>query len=396
LIRSFFWFGEQHMKVLIVGGGIGGFATAVALRRAGMDIELLEQAGEIRERGAGLTLWSNAMQILASWGLEDSIRDCSSTLRQGLIQDHAGKVLANIPLDKLAHEFQAPVVGIHRARLLNILASCTPAKMVHLSCRVIDFVEHDDYVEAFTADGRSFYGNILIAADGVHSLACDKLRPNSKRYCGYIGWQGICERKLLGIPADVSTWTWGLGGQFGLVPVDQERVYWFGTANFVTPPDFSAAENKREIIQRFQKWHAPIPALTKVLQPEMILRIPIFDRPPTKTWGTKRMMLLGDSAHATTPTLGHGACLAIESAHTLANALKQPIAPELALKQYAQNRQARTDKIIRTSYRLGGLIQTNSSVLARLRNLGVRYLPTAVHYRSLRNLVAPGCRFPIG
>jgi len=383
------------MKVLIVGGGIGGFATAIALSRVGFDIELFEQAAEIRERGAGLTLWSNAMKILATWGLEDSIRERSTSLRQGLIRDQAGKVLANIPLEKLANEFQAPVVGIHRASLLHILASCIPEELIHLGCRIVDFAEHDDCVEVITAEGRTFRGDILIAADGVHSFACDKLRPDSKRYCGYIGWQGICERKFLGMRADVSTWTWGLGGQFGLVPVDQERVYWFGTANFASPPDFSAADNKREIIHRFRNWHDPIPALTEILQPEMILRIPIFDRPPSKKWGTQRMTLLGDSAHATTPTLGHGACLAIESAYILASALTQPGTPEIALNRYWKNRKARTDKIIQTSYRLGGIIQTNSSLLATLRNLAVSYLPTAIHYRSLRNLVAPGCRVPV-
>lgn len=383
------------MKVLIVGGGIGGFATAIALRRAGMDIELLEQAEKIRERGAGLTLWPNAMQILSTWGLEDALHQRSTKLKQGLIQDQSGKVLANIPLDKLAHEFQAPVVGIHRASLLNLLASCIPEELIHLGCRVVDFAVHEDYVEVFTAEGDRFRGDILIAADGVHSFACDKLRPNSKRYCGYIGWQGICERKLLGISADVSTWTWGLGGQFGLVPVDQERVYWFGTANFTTPPDFNAADNKREIMNRFRHWHDPIPALTEILQPETILRIPIYDRPPATQWGTPRMTLLGDSAHATTPTLGHGACLAIESAHVLASALTQPLAREIALKHYEKNRRSRTDKIIRTSFRLGSIIQTNSYTLATFRNLAVRYLPTSIHYRSLRKLVAAGCRDPV-
>jgi len=151
----------------------------------------------------------------------------------------------------------------------------------------------------------------------------------------------------------------------------------------------------RNLAMLAQVWHDPIPALTEILQPEMILRIPIFDRTPSKKWGTQRMTLLGDSAHATTPTLGHGACLAIESAYILASALTQPGTPEIALNRYSKNRKARTDKIIQTSYRLGGIIQTNSSLLATLRNLAVSYLPTAIHYRSLRNLVAPGCRVPV-
>jgi len=123
----------------------------------------------------------------------------------------------------------------------------------------------------------------------------------------------------------------------------------------------------------------------------LLVRTPIYDRPPVNRWGTGRVTLLGDAAYATTSTLGQGACLAIESALVLAGCLRRENSVEPALRRYERDRQARTSRIIYQSWSMGSKIQWQHPLACWFRDCVIRWMPRRWHLRALENIIAPGC-----
>jgi len=377
-------------KALIIGGGIGGLTAAIALRRAGLDAAVYEQAPDLREAGAGLTLWSNATRILHALGLCE-LEEVSAPLETGEIRNAAGHVLAAIPLGDLSRELAAPIVGIHRAVLLAHLARHVPPECIHLNHRLDSFSQDAFGVTAKFANGTAAEGDLLVGADGIHTIVRSQILGDPQRYCGYVGWRGVADLQRTGLRNDLSVWSYGRGAQFGLIPIGQDQVFWFGTTTVAESEIPKLGPAKEELLRRFGDWHEPIPKFLGELAEGSILRTPIYDRPPEHTWGRGRVTLLGDAAHATSPTLGQGACLAIESAYSLARHLSQARHVVPALRSYEAERQARTARIIRRSWRIGSAIQWTSSWACRLRDEVIRWTPLPLHLRSLRNIMKPGC-----
>jgi 2-polyprenyl-6-methoxyphenol hydroxylase-like FAD-dependent oxidoreductase len=189
----------------------------------------------------------------------------------------------------------------------------------------------------------------------------------------------------------LSLWSYGRGAQFGLIPVGGGRVFWFGTTTVPEDRIASLGLHREELRARFGDWHPPIPETLEAVDEKALVRVPIYDRPPARRWGVGRLTLLGDAAHATSPTLGQGACLAIESAAALAHALQRTPSIETALRHYERARQRRTAKIIDQAWRIGRAIHWQSSLACTLRDLAVRCTPSALHEHWLSRIVATGC-----
>lgn len=379
------------MRALIIGGGIGGLALAIALRHVGLEVTVFEQSPALREAGAGLTLWSNAMRVLRVLGLTDSILGVSTPLERGLICNQTGKVLANIPLGELGQKFGAPIVGIHRADLLAVLSSRVDPDDVRLGAKFVDVTQDDRGVTAHFADGTHEHGDLLVGADGIHSRVRELVLGDRLRYCGYVGWRGVADIRAHDLPTGQSIWSYGRGSQFGLIPIGGGRVFWFGTATIPEEQIAHLGSHRQELTKRFHDWHVPIPDVVAAANVETLVRTPIYDRPPVQRWGVGRVTLLGDAAHATTPTLGQGACLAIESAYVLADRLRGSESVESALRAYERERQTRTARIIRQSWNMGVSIQWQNPLACWLRNQAVHWMPLRWHLRSLEKIITPGC-----
>jgi 2-polyprenyl-6-methoxyphenol hydroxylase-like FAD-dependent oxidoreductase len=379
------------MKALIIGGGIGGLAAALALRRIGLEVAVFEQAPALRESGAGLTLWSNATRVLDLLGRSAALHAVSTPLERGEIRSWTGRTLASVSLAELGRKLGGHILGIHRADLLNILAEAVNPTDVHLNARLVSFRQDGAEVTACFADGRRERGDMLIGTDGIHSQVRAGLLGDPQRYAGYVGWRGSAVFRHAAFPPGVSIWAFGRGGQFGLVPIGGGRTFWFGTARMPEEQIARLGPDRDELRARFGTWHTPIPELIDALDPEAMVRTPIYDRPPVNRWGTGAVTLLGDSAHATTPTLGHGACLAIESAAVLARELTRERSVEMALRRYERDRQERTAAIIDESFRVGNQIHWRNPVACWFRDLVMRWTPLTVHQQTLERILAPGC-----
>lgn len=234
-------------KALIVGGGIGGLAAAVALSQRGWDVEVFERAPRFAEVGAGLSLWPNAVTALTDLGVADRVVAQAVPHRQGGIRDASGRWLMRTDGAALRTRFGA-VLMIHRADLLDLLREALPD----------DVVLHPG-VTVHRADGSgvihhsrgSASGDVLIGADGIRSVVRDSLWGHiAPRYAGYTAWRFVTASPLPAISD--SGESWGRGSRFGYAPLPDGRIYCYAVAN---APEGAAGDGLRELWHRFGDWH---------------------------------------------------------------------------------------------------------------------------------------------
>lgn len=361
---------ERGGDVLVVGGGIGGLAAAVALRRVGIPASVYERAPEVREVGAGLSLWANAVKALRRLGLEDEVLDRGSPIQVALTRTDRGETLSEAPIADLSRRAGAPSVCAHRADLQQLLASALEPGQVHLNATCTGFGQDGGGVTVRFADGSTARGALLVGADGIRSAVRDALLgPSEPRYAGYFAYRGIARGEFPELPPGRIEFAVGRGAQIGLLRCGPGRVYWFATVNAPagTPaPDPDAL--KTEAAKRFAGWYAPIPAVIAATEATALMRNDIIDRPPTWPWGRDRVTLLGDAVHPTTPNLGQGACQALEDAVVLADCLRRRGVTEAGLREYESARRDRTAMVTRRSWSLGKMFQLENRLAIGARN----------------------------
>ena len=363
-------------KILIAGGGIGGLTAAIALRQRGFTVEVCEQAEELREIGAGLSLWPNATRVLASLGLLEEALARSEAIERLQIKTWRGELLSE--MTNVAR-YDTPSICIHRAELHALLKAQLPADCVRLGQRIESFEQRGERVVARTAAGIEAEGDALIGADGLRSaVRAQLLGPEPPVYRGYFTLRAIARFALPPNEPSVGCETWGRGLRFGMWSMKGGRMYWYAAVKAPAGTDKSAAAWKDEAAALFKEWHAPIPAIIAATEPAAMLKHDILDRPPARRWGAGRVTLLGDAAHPTTPNLGQGACLAIEDAWTLAKSLAAEADIAAALRRYEAARARRTAFIVREARRIGWMGQWQNPLAVALRNTWVKLAPPSL------------------
>ncbi|MGW4330603.1 FAD-dependent monooxygenase [Nocardia sp. NPDC004573] len=364
-------------EALIVGGGIGGLATAVAFLRRGWRVEVLERAAEFTEVGAGLSLWPNALRALDALDLGDDVR--ARAVEQGAagIRDRAGRWLTRMDTEAIRARYGSPIM-LHRADLLHILRSAIPAAALRTGITVSEAGTDGTVVHSAGTSGA----DVVVGADGIRSVVrravCGEIRP---RYGGYIAWRVVVTPHQ---PVTEMGESWGRGERFGYVPLADGRVYCFATANM---PAGTAGGGLAELRSRFGGWHEPIPALLAAAGDAEVLRHDLYDLPPLKTYVAGRTALVGDAAHAMMPTLGQGACQALEDAVVLA----EVAARGGDLSGYDRERGPRTRMIAARSRRLGALGQLSFPPVVAIRDAVVRAVPDAMQVRSMADVLDWRC-----
>lgn len=360
--------------VIIIGAGIGGLATALALKRAGIEARVFERVAGKQEDGAGLTLWANAVKALHKLGLEEIVHS-SYNLTDGTIYSWRGERLSSLPASKLQYRFGMTNLAIHRADLLAALQEAVGAEYITTDSQCCGFEQDAESVTAYFSNGEQVRGQALIGADGIHSVVRTQLFGKEKpRYAGYTAWRGVTAAP--DIPVQVGEYL-GQGVRFGLVPLTQERLYWFATRNAHEGEPENPAGRKQEVLSLFANWHTSTSATIEATPESAILRNDIYDRPPLTHWTQGRATLLGDAAHPMTPNLGQGACQALEDALVLAKCLEQTPNICVALQLYQALRIPRTTQIVNRSRNLGRVAQWKHPLLCKLRDTSLKWTPTA-------------------
>jgi 2-polyprenyl-6-methoxyphenol hydroxylase-like FAD-dependent oxidoreductase len=376
-------------RVIIIGGGIGGLSTALALRRVGIHSDVFEQADELREIGAGLSIWANALRALEPLGVAQRVQSLGSSIDRFEVRTHAGGTLSSLSFAALERKLGVPVgVIVHRADLLRELAAGLDQAHVYCGARCITIENKADGVIVRFADGREAFGDLLVGADGLHSAVRSQLHgPSKPRYAGYTCWRGVAHLEVKHPAPGLSFETWGPGARFSVHHCGPGRLIWYATRNVSEGGVDSPVGRKADVQGTFQTWHPPIPEVIEATPGAEILRNDIVDRIPIVNWGRGRVTLLGDAAHPTTPNLGQGACQAIEDAVCLAASLGSNRDVATALRHYEQARQPRTAAITRESWRLGRICQWENPFGCWLRNRLTCWTPKAVSLRLIEKRV---------
>jgi 2-polyprenyl-6-methoxyphenol hydroxylase-like FAD-dependent oxidoreductase len=362
-------------SAVVVGGGIGGLAAAVALFRQGWRVTVLERAPELTEVGAGLTLWSNALAALDEIGLGDEVRDTGSISGPGGTRTPDGTWLNRIPAGQIERQLGVTAVGIHRATLVDLLRAPLAERALVTGAEVVDVHPDSPVSVAYLRHGEPHQvrADLVVAADGIHSHVRRSLwdRPGRVRYSGTTAWRAVTPEPW---PEELAAvLTWGRGMEFGTVPLGDGRVYWFGAVN--APAGGRSRDEQEEVRRRFGQWHDPIPRLVDSTPPEAVLRNDLFHLSPGPNGYVRgRVVLVGDAAHAMTPHLGQGACQAIEDGVVLASLLADAYDVDDALAEYDRVRRSRTRRVARmsrTSARVGQQLANPLAVAVRNRLIRV-------------------------
>jgi len=334
---------------LVIGGGIGGMACAIALRRAGLKVSLFEQTLEQREVGAGIQISPNASRLLGRYGLGEAmarvaVRPSAIVFRRW--QD--GRILGREELgESIESQYGAPYYHFHRADLIALLADAFGPGDIKLGRRLIDIEQDETGVTAQFQDGAPERGDLLIGADGIHSRVRERLfGAESPRFSGQIAYRGLvaAERVAhLRLPHDVTNWL-GPRGHFVHYYVSAGRFL-----NFIavseeaswTREQWSDRGSIHDAVKNYEGWHPHVATiLTSV---DETFKWALFDRSPLREWTRGRAALLGDACHPMLPFMAQGAAQAIEDGATLAACLKTTgFDVPAALQAYVASRKPRT------------------------------------------------------
>ena len=364
------------MKVIIAGGGVGGLVTALMLHARGIDCEIFEQADAIRELGVGINTLPHAIKELAELGLLERLDAVAIRTYELFYTNRFGQEIWREPRG-LDAGYEIPQFSIHRGRLQSVIYQAVRARLgesrIHLNCRLGSFTQDDGGVTAYFFDRggthqRTARGDVLIGADGIHSVVRDKLFPNEgpPSWNGAMLWRGAIDwpAYLTGRSMVVAG---GLTAKLVIYPIaegsrpDRRLTNWAvvgrvggGSAQLPQKQDWSRPGRFEDLMPHLQRFRIPyVDARAMIEATNEFWEYPMCDRDPLPRWSHGRVTLLGDAAHPMYPVGSNGASQAILDARCLADLLRNSEHPIHALWVYDQTRLPMTAEIVRMN-RSGG------------------------------------------
>ncbi|MBF5055145.1 FAD-binding monooxygenase [Alcanivorax sp. 521-1] len=340
------------MHVLIVGAGIAGLTAAIALRHKGIDATIIEQASQLSEIGAGIQIAANGSVVLRELGLEQAVAAKSVIPGSFDMRDIGdGKLLWVAPLgEEGTRRWGAPLYNIHRADLIEILADALPSESVRLGAHCNGFTQDDDGVTVHLDNGDDLHGDVLIGADGIHSVIRKQLFGEDEvQFSNILMWRAL-------IPAE----------KLEHVDLPERGNYWFGPGRtlityWIRPQNLysilasvPSGEVHRESwtesgdIDELRASFSDLEPRAQAMmdQIDTAFLTGMFYRDPIDRWTDRRVTLMGDAAHPMVPFLAQGACQGMEDAWVLATMLERHAnAPKAGLEEYEQRRRPRTTRV---------------------------------------------------
>ena len=373
-------------RIAIVGAGIGGLATAIALRLRGFYAEIFEAAETLRPVGAGILMQPNAMKVLAHLELADAVE------RVGVPLDHAGVWDANdlaggplqvIDMRAVASRHGRRTIALLRSALQDILLGALdrPPRLGH-RCVGIERADTPRPLLRF-ATGAVEEADVIIAADGIHSAVRASAFPELRlRYSGQTSWRGLVDVDPSTEPETAYEY-WSGGFRVGFARVAPTVTYWFTALDAPEGGRGDPADELAMLRERSRVFPSPVVDLLARTDPAAVVRNDLHDLMPPRDWSRGSIVLVGDAVHATTPNLGQGGAQALEDALALADAIAMHGAGPRAFAVYGRRRRAKAARVVRASWWTGKIGHLRHPLGRRLRNTVMRRTPTSVVMRQL-------------
>ncbi|MFN4367873.1 MAG: FAD-dependent urate hydroxylase HpxO [Acinetobacter sp.] len=338
------------MEIAIIGAGMGGLTTGIALKKFGHQVTIYEQAEQILPVGAAISLWSNGVKCLNYLGLTEQVAKLGGQMNDlAYIDGLNGEVMTQFSLAPLIEEVGQRPYPVSRAELQNMLMDEFGRKDIQLGKKMVSIEDKGQHVEIGFQDGSTASTELLIGADGTHSMTRQYVlgKQVERRYAGYVNWNGLVEISEDLAPAQQWTTFVGEGKRASLMPVAEQRFYFFFDVPLPAGLENQRSEYKILLKQYFSGWCSQVQCLIDSIDEQKTNRVEIHDIEPFTQFYKGRVVILGDAAHSTTPDIGQGGCQAMEDAVYLARALQiNTLGLEDALKRYQNKRNERANELL--------------------------------------------------
>jgi 2-polyprenyl-6-methoxyphenol hydroxylase-like FAD-dependent oxidoreductase len=370
--------------IVVVGAGIAGLATAVALQRLGHRVAILEERTDTTA-GAGISIWPNALAALDEIGLGDAVRASGGRVSAGAMRWRDGSWLRHPSPERITRALGEPLVVVRRTVLMDLLADALTDETIESGCAATELVATSNGVRITLADGTTREADGVVGADGVGSVVARHLNgAMPRRYAGYTAWRGIADYSL---DPDLAGETMGAGTEFGHVPLGSEHTYWFGTER--SPEGRSAPGGELAYLRsKYGDWADPIPALLASTDQDDVVRNDLYDRAEARQWARGSVVLVGDAAHPMRPHLGQGGCQGLEDAAILAHCVEHTDDLPTAFARFAAFRQPRVRPLVRESRLLGEIVNVRPAFVGTALMRGSALMPEALITRHLASVAS--------
>ncbi|HEV3071737.1 MAG TPA: FAD-dependent monooxygenase [Solirubrobacteraceae bacterium] len=364
------------MRAVIAGAGVAGLSSAIALRKQGIEVTVLERASAAQEIQVGgcIHVWHNGMRGLQRIGVGERLLElagAAAVVDRAEFCTSGGRLMYGWSVREIERQVGSPTFGVRRPDLHRVLLDAVDQRNVRFGETCVGFEQDNEGVKARLASGGEEQGDVLIGADGMHSALRAQLPGATEpRYAGYVSWQAIARVDSDVIPVGLFRVVWGRAARFLFYRIGAEEVYWEGTFAAPAGGGEPVQERRQAVLERFHGWPQPIQTIVQATDTSAITRADMYDRPTSKHWGVGRVTLIGDAAHAMTNALGQGANQAIEDAVVLARCVAAED-PVKGLRNYEAERIPRTTKFASMSWSLARASRLHNPLACALRNGGL-------------------------
>ena len=366
------------MKIAVVGAGIGGLTVAALLQEHGHEVKVFEKNQELSEVGAGIGIGGNVIDKLHNHDLAKGIKNAGQIIDTLAIADNSCTALSKIKLKRNTIN-----LTLERQSLLETIQSYVQSSSIYTGYQVLSIENEANKVTVHFEKHEAETFDLCIGADGLHSSVRASVAPNTKvNYQGYTVFRGLVNDVQLK-DANTATEYWSKQGRVGIVPLLNNKVYWFIAINAKIHNTEYQTYGKPHLQARFNNFPNEVREVLDKQSETGILLHNIYDLKPLKTFVYNRTVLLGDAAHATTPNLGQGAGQAMEDAIVLANCL-ETYDFDQALERYDKLRVKHTKKIIKKSRKIGKVAQSTQRLFIKVRNAIAKRIPNSLLARQTK------------